>query len=499
MMHYLRKHLSIPVIAIALLFVMGCKKDKPVSSDPVITGISPLSGFSGSSVTITGSNFGTVLEKNAVMFNGVLATINSVSATSIVVTVPANVTTGKITLTTNGATLVYPTDFKVVLPVPTVNDVNFLSIFAGGTIIISGNNFDPVRTNDSVKFNGIMATVFSASATQIIAKVYGPAATGKVALTSYGSTVTYAVNINYIPATQSVISNTLVENIAADAAGNIYGDIPGNQVANTVVKISQAGTISTLAVVGTNTTTLKGTAVDAAGNVYVNGGKDYKIYKITPSGTVSTLAGSGTSGYADGQGISAKFLAPASLSIDGSGNLYLCDSNRVRKITPAGLVSTLAGSGVFGTADGQGTNATFNNPLNVAADRDGNVYVSNLINIRKVTPAGVVTTLTFNGVPVGVPSSIGANIITSSSRMVVDASGNLYVTCTEPIVDAIHGGNNEFPVYVINKAGYIAEFLGGPLGYNGIAADAAGNIYTSVTYPLGSTPPYLNSIWKYSF
>ena len=103
---------------------------------------------------------------------------------------------------------------------------------------------------------------------------------------------------------------------------------------------------------------------------------------------VSTLAGSGTSGYTDGTGTSAQFNSPTGVAVDGAGNVYVADqgNHRIRKITTSGVVSTLAGS-TSGYTDGTGTSAKFNNPIGVAVDGAGNVYVADQGNhrIRKIT------------------------------------------------------------------------------------------------------------------
>jgi secreted PhoX family phosphatase len=132
-------------------------------------------------------------------------------------------------------------------------------------------------------------------------------------------------------------------------------------------------------------------AVDSAGNVYVADGGDHTIRKVTPGGVVTTLAGSsGQAGSSDGSGSGALFLYPYAVAVDASGNVYVADSgnNNIRKVTASGSVSTLAGAAGFaGSADGSGTAALFNMPQGIAVDALGNVYVADTNNstIRKVT------------------------------------------------------------------------------------------------------------------
>jgi hypothetical protein len=165
----------------------------------------------------------------------------------------------------------------------------------------------------------------------------------------------------------------------------------------------------------------EGVAVDSAGNVYVADYYNYTIRKVTPGGVVTTLAGlAGSEGSADGTGSAARFRSPTGVAVDSTGNVYVADtfSCTIRKVTPGGVVTTLAGlAGSWGSADGTGSAARFCYPSGVAADSAGNVYVADGA-IRKVTPAGVVTTL--------------AGLAEQSDifGVAVDSAGNVYVADT---------------------------------------------------------------------
>jgi hypothetical protein len=161
-----------------------------------------------------------------------------------------------------------------------------------------------------------------------------------------------------------------------------------------------------------------GLARDSAGNFYVIVLTENQVFRVTPAGTITSFAGRASAGSADGFGSAAEFNFPRDVAADTAGNLYVADSGNhtIRRITPDGNVTTFAGlAGSRGFADGPGTTARFNLPRSVTVDGAGNLYVSDLANhaIRRITPAGIVSTIagdpTRVGIAIGdVPGSLSA-------------------------------------------------------------------------------------------
>lgn len=223
--------------------------------------------------------------------------------------------------------------------------------------------------------------------------------------------------------------------VVRDSAGYLFVTDSGS---HTIRKISGVGVSTFAGTAGVSGTTNgtgaaarfaspAGMAIDAANNIFLADEANHTIRKITPTGVVTTVAGTaGVSGYVNATGTAAKFANPAGIAIDSAGNLFVTEfvNNTIRKITPAGVVSTFAGSsiGTAGALDGTGTSARFSRPVGITIDANNNLFVADRANmtVRKITPAAVVSTVVGTTVPTAfaeglLPSSLTASTVENHS------------------------------------------------------------------------------------
>ena len=288
--------------------------------------------------------------------------------------------------------------------------------------------------------------------------------------------------------------------VSVDSAGNVF---VGDQFNNIIRKVTSAGVVTTLAGAGSSGSTdatgsaarfyyPRGVSVDTAGNVFVADSNNHTIRKVTSAGVVTTLAGTaGSTGSTDATGAAAKFYYPIDVSVDTAGNVFVADysNHTIRKVTSAGVVTTLAGTaGSSGSTNATGSAARFYRPTGISVDTAGNVFVADNGNhtIRKVTSAGVVTTLA------GTAGSSGSTDATGSAArfngpygVSVDTAGNVFVSdysnhtirkvtsagvVTTEAGLALSSGSN-------NGLGSAARFR----TPTGVCVDTAGNVFVANT------------------
>ncbi len=285
--------------------------------------------------------------------------------------------------------------------------------------------------------------------------------------------------------------------VAVDSAGNLYiGSGPR------VRKVAPSGIITTFAGTGSPVDSgdggpagsagvafVNGLAVDGAGNLYIAGGQ--RVRKVTPTGIISTVAG-GSFGYSGdgGPATSAGFVEVAAVAVDSAGNLFIVDSSnhRVRKVNSNGTINTVAGTGSAGFSGdgGPAVNATLASPSGVAVDASGNLYIADQFNnrIRKVTPDGTISTVAGNGIPA--PTVDGLQAASTSlldpAGVATDAAGNVYIADTEDsrvrkiapngVITTVAG--NGFSGYTGDGGPATSAQIGLP---ESVTLDAAGNLY----------------------
>ncbi len=269
------------------------------------------------------------------------------------------------------------------------------------------------------------------------------------------------------------LSSQVSSFVSFNGTGGIVVDSQDNIFAvsrNKIMKITPSGDISLFAGDSNNTSgntdgigsnarfnEPQQLAIDNNDNIYVVDYKNNRIRKIMPNGEVTTLAGSSL-GYKEGKGSQAKFNRPFGIAVDENGVVYVADTYnfRIRKIMPNGEVTTLAGNGIQGYKDQEGTLAEFDECTSMTIGIDGNIYVSDALNqrIRKITPAGLVSTFTGNGNCEVVNGKGTDATVCGMWSIATDKKGNLIY------VDLVHN-----LVRIISPDAWVATLAGSEKGY----------------------------------
>jgi len=410
-----------------LLLTFSCSKDdtleqeqQQVTPPATVTNMSPLSGPKTTVVTFTGTNFGTDTNAVQVFFDGIEADILSTTDTEIKTVVPPRAFFGDVTIIINGTTF---TDFNFNYEIIDIQ----VSTFAGSEV---GGFSDGNGTN--AEFGLPLNMILDTAGNLFVADAF---AIRKI--TPNGDVTTFAGSNapGFADGTGASAQFEFPTGIAIDSDNNLYiADSENHKIR----KITPSGIVSTLAggdqgfADGTASEaqfdTPAGIVIDATNTLYVSDAGNNKIRKITSDGSVTTIAG-GDEGFADGNALNAQFNTPVGITLDSENNFYITDvlNNKIRKIDTNNQVTTIAGS-TQGFTDGNGLNAQFHNPFNLAVDLLDNIYVTDLQNqkIRKISTTGQVTTIA--GSDQGFADGTGTNAqFNGVLGLVVDANFDIYV------------------------------------------------------------------------
>lgn len=327
-----------------------------------------------------------------------------------------------------------------------------IAVDTSGNIYVADANNRAIRRIDPAGQVTTLAAFTGQSAPLLSPRHLAVDGLGNVHLTSDFSSAVFKVSASGVlqnpeaagePIRRRGDQSRFPQGVALDPAGHAY---VADSFDNTIRKIAPDGTVTTLAGLSEADSLgdadgigaaarfrpFSGVAADATGFVHVADRLNHTIRKVSPDGQVTTLAGlAGVSGQDDGVGTQARFNGPGGVAVDAHGNVYVADtlSRTIRRISPAGTVATVAGSpGVSGEIDGSGAAARFTAPSDLALDAAGNLYVCDDDVVRRVTPAGAVTTLvntTGQYVPPEAP--FGILKFETVEGVAVDAGDNLYV------------------------------------------------------------------------
>jgi YD repeat-containing protein len=408
---------------------------------PVIAGLVPTVAVSGSPITITGVNFAPNVSDNRVTVNASPATVTAATPTSLTVTVPGATSSGRVSLVTGqGSTIggdlaivpapflpgdnpqtgrVGPTRSKTIALGPSSLALTLFDGVAGQAVTLGLS---------AVSAPGAPVSVAAPDGTVIASTLAAPS--GNVLSFTLPLTGTYTVLVHGFvwietvagsgagggsgdggPATAAGLD--VPHGVAVDALGNLFiAEWWGRRVR----KVNPDGTITTVAGGGSGALgdggpataatlgLIDAVAVDAQGNVFIADTMNHRIRKVSTNGIITTLAGTGAAGYSGngGAATSAKLNSPRDVAVDAQGNVFIADTDnhRIRKVSPAGIITVVAGNGVIGSGGdgGPATSAQVGYPFGVGLDAQGNLLIVTAGRIRKVDATGTISTLAGTGI-----------------------------------------------------------------------------------------------------
>jgi hypothetical protein len=407
--------IPIAIFAILVLTVTGCKKSGSPSSPtgptgptgptapttPTITTVAPDTGAYNTTVTITGTNFSTTTSDDIVTFNGTSATVSAATTTQLTVAVPQGAGTGVIKLTIGsnmitGPTFTYIYTYTVSTLAAAVgfNDPYGIAVDTAGNVIVADDENNQIKmvtpagvvttlagSGTPGFMNGAVATAKfldpPAVAVDPMNNIFvGDAFNYKIREITSGSVSTFAGTTvgesNGAVATAQFDSPTW---LAIDASENVFvcdahyiREVSGGSVSTLYDGYNYSSTLVSFTAI----------ALKPADTLVLLDNVGTNVFQLTPGGTFTVLAGTGSPGYYDAPAASAQFSSATGIAVDAHGNILVADeaNQRIRMISPAGMVSTIAGSGTAVDKDGNGTAAGFYYPLGIAVDKkSGNIYV----------------------------------------------------------------------------------------------------------------------------
>lgn len=442
----LMKNIHIVFFAIVLLFT-ACK-DKSgdfAPTSPSISQIVPSLALANETVAIKGSRFSKDIAANVVKFAGVKADIVSASDTLLMVVVPANGSTGTVTITVDNRTSKGP----MFTYGTAQEDYDYVTSTYAGTGI-AGDVSSTLADSQFMLPNGVAYDsttgdlIVSDRSAQSIKRISKDGTVTKIAGTGVKSSING-------PLSEATFNNPYKS--AVDKFGNIYVVDNGSNlirkidIANDMVStLAGAGSSGFLDGQGTSArfNTITGIAVDADGYVYVADAVNHAVRKVSPTGMVTTLAGNGTAGIIDGEWPNVRMNRPTAVCVGKDGFVYAADryGQRIRKINRStGKTVTIAGSGGSaaasgGQVDGEALKARFNNPWGIEIDKHGTIYVSELggssspTHTIRMIKDGIVTTIAGNAnfnAPGFVNGASNVSRFYNPTDVAVDEDGNIFI------------------------------------------------------------------------